>query len=212
MTDTRIGETHFRLTVLERSGSDNGRLATYLCQCECGNKTIVPYSRLKAGRVKSCGCLDYEQKVTHGLAYKKSYNVWQKMMRRCNNEADKSFQDYGAKGVTVADEWHDVTAFYADMGECPDGCEIDRIDTTQGYSKANCRWIPRLDNARNKRNSKWWVVSGKRYESSYDAATELGVSQMTIVHWCDGWRNPKNGNWLPAKDGCYSELKYKEAA
>ncbi|MFN9053387.1 MAG: hypothetical protein ACK5V6_10405 [Pseudanabaena sp.] len=55
----RIGEKHFKLTVIADAGSAVGSkgeiLGTnWLCQCDCGNQHLVLNKLL--GKVKSCGC------------------------------------------------------------------------------------------------------------------------------------------------------------
>lgn len=59
-----IGKRFGRLTVLEYAGdeyigSDNN--SRYICQCDCGNTTIVGQGKLKSGHTKSCGCLQREK-------------------------------------------------------------------------------------------------------------------------------------------------------
>ena len=56
---------HFgRLTVLEKADNyitpKGKKRARWLCQCECGNSTIVLASCLKNGSIQSCGCLHKE--------------------------------------------------------------------------------------------------------------------------------------------------------
>lgn len=55
-----IGQKVGLLTVEERADNVNGQ-AYWLCQCECGNKTIVSGQYLRNGKVKSCGC--YSQTI-----------------------------------------------------------------------------------------------------------------------------------------------------
>lgn len=70
MTGRRYG----RLTVIERVGTskaDGQGRPTWLCQCDCGNTTIVIGANLRAGLTKSCGCLRREKcgrkgKENHG--------------------------------------------------------------------------------------------------------------------------------------------------
>jgi hypothetical protein len=45
-----------RLTAIERCGTRHG-YAEWLCQCDCGNTTIVTSGRLNSKGTKSCGCL-----------------------------------------------------------------------------------------------------------------------------------------------------------
>ena len=55
-----IGQRFGRLTVIERVENANDGHARWLCQCDCGNTTIVSSNVLKRGHCKSCGCLNKE--------------------------------------------------------------------------------------------------------------------------------------------------------
>ena len=50
-----IGNRYGSFIVLERAENE-GRKATWLCQCDCGNKVIVRGDSLRSGKTKSCGC------------------------------------------------------------------------------------------------------------------------------------------------------------
>ena len=54
-------KTFERLRVIERAGTytspENETAVTWLCECECGNKTVVLGRNLTSGMTKSCGCL-----------------------------------------------------------------------------------------------------------------------------------------------------------
>ena len=49
-----------RLTVIKRVENANDGHARWLCQCECGETTIVSSNVLKKGHAKSCGCWNRE--------------------------------------------------------------------------------------------------------------------------------------------------------
>jgi len=58
------GRTFGRLTVLERVPNDDRYSRPrplWLCQCKCGNKTVVIGANLRDGKTKSCGCLRKEK-------------------------------------------------------------------------------------------------------------------------------------------------------
>ena len=54
------------------------------------------------------------------------------MVQRCTNPNLRAWKNYGGRGITVCDRWKKFPAFLADMGECPPGLTLDRIDTDKG--------------------------------------------------------------------------------
>jgi hypothetical protein len=62
----------------------------------------------------------------------------------------------------MSEDWRlDFRQFLADMGECPPGLTLDRIDVNGDYSPANCRWIGNRAQAGNKRNTVWVEHNGE---------------------------------------------------
>lgn len=91
----------------------------------------------------------------HGGTYLPEYKVWEKIKERCYNKKNKSYKNYGGRGILMCDEWRCSFAnFYKDMGKRPSPKhQIDRIDNNMGYYKSNCRWVLPMVNQNNKRNS-----------------------------------------------------------
>jgi hypothetical protein len=54
------GQRFSRLTVLEEAGHDQKGQIKWLCQCLCGESTIVASRHLRSRDVRSCGCLRRE--------------------------------------------------------------------------------------------------------------------------------------------------------
>ena len=51
-----VGKRFHMLTVLSYAGKRDG-MHRWLCQCDCGNKTVVGQTLLQSGKTKSCGCI-----------------------------------------------------------------------------------------------------------------------------------------------------------
>jgi len=78
---------------------------------------------------------------SHGKSYSKIYYTWSAMKRRCLDEKNPRWHQYGARGITICERWLKFENFFEDMGDPPTKKHsIDRIDNDLGYFKENCRW------------------------------------------------------------------------
>ena len=92
----------------------------------------------------------------------RTYRAWQNMHSRCR-PSYKWPEYYYDKGIAVCERWRTFTNFFADMGECPDGLTLDRIDGDKNYEPGNCRWATPTEQCTNKQRRKDAVVwNGKR--------------------------------------------------
>lgn len=147
-----------------RVGKSDDGCVKWACVCECGTETVVQSKCLRSGNTKSCGCGHMRNIVEighrnrahgHAVGGKSSaeYRAWSGMRGRCYNKSSQHFKDYGARGITVCDEWRNsFEAFYRDMGPRPRGMTIERKNNDLGYSKANCIWATHTDQMRNRRS------------------------------------------------------------
>lgn len=160
-----IGKRFGSLTVV-RSAPDrilgNGRhLTMWECVCECGNPHVARSADLKSGAITSCGCYKAKNtanvRTTHGATKGRKtdnlYWVWAGIKNRCYCESSKAYKHYGAKGVTVCEEWkNDFSAFrtWAKENGYRSGLSIDRINVNGDYCPENCRWTDDIAQANNK--------------------------------------------------------------
>jgi hypothetical protein len=160
------GKTFGRLTAIAPVGKSPGGHIKWLCICDCGTESVAEAGNLKR-RTRSCGCLGTEmsskRNTTHGMAGRPEYNSWASLRSRCLSKTDPGYSYYGGRGIKICDRWVDsFENFYADMGARPSTKHsIDRINNEEGYSKRNCRWATRKEQARNKRNNVILTFNGK---------------------------------------------------
>ncbi len=103
------------------------------------------------------------------------------MIHRCENPRRASFKDYGARGIRVCARWRkSFHAFVSDLGIPKPGMQLDRIDNDGNYEPGNVRWVTRVENLRNRRNSRPVVVEGLGDRSLADLATRHGLKTSTL--------------------------------
>lgn len=155
-----MGQRFGRLLALYPDGkNENNRHTYWTCMCDCGSVISVSGSKLKIGHTKSCGCIATERVSTlnrkHGRSRTALYAVWKTMRSRCYNPKHVSYQNYGARGIYVCDEWRNsYEAFVNDMGERPVGLTLERINNDGPYAPWNCKWATCLEQSKNKRPRK----------------------------------------------------------
>lgn len=178
LTDKRFG----KLVAVKLSDKRGGRKTYWDCVCDCGAEKTVRTDSLKSGMIKSCGCIKKAQDkinlsngqgvITHGLSKTRIYKVWNGIVSRCENPNDNRYIDYGGRGISVCEEWKDVSNFvgWAEENGYNDELTIDRINVNGDYEPDNCQWATWKEQANNKRTN--------------HIITHEGMSQ-TLAQWAE---------------------------
>lgn len=180
-----LGERFGRLVVNNFSHVDNRGQMFWECICDCGQTAIVCGSNLTSGQTRSCGCYQRdtaaERANKHGLARDRIYNIWNEMVRRCENTKCGCYDYYGGRGIYVCEEWYDVRNFYewAINNGYEDGLTIDRINNDDGYYPENCRWVDRRYQANNRRTNHFITYCNVRHTIS-EWARLFDIPQATL--------------------------------
>ena len=147
----------------------------YWCDCACGTKDVyrTGESLRSSHGFHSCGCYSREiariNATTHGDTPKghlnRLYRIWSLMKDRCNNPATPAYKDYGARGISVCNEWYDYLAFkdWALNNGYDKSLTLDRIDYDGNYLPDNCRWTTKAEQARNRRFCVKYTLNGETH-------------------------------------------------
>jgi hypothetical protein len=121
------------------------------------------------------------------------YAKWKGMRRRCNNPNERSYLDYGGRGIQVCDRWNNFDNFVADMmPSFVTGMTLGRIDNDRNYAPENCRWETRKQQANNYRHNRKIAYRGV-IKNLCEWAETTGVKRSTIAQRLDayGWSVPQ---------------------
>jgi hypothetical protein len=176
------GQKYGCLTLLSRAENRNGQ-TYWLCECDCGVRKKILVANVKRGLSRSCGCKNREatakRNATHRMSQSPEYKVWSNMQERCNSERNKSFKDWGGRGIRVL--YDSFESFLQDVGPRPSPVhQIDRIDNDGHYQPGNVRWATREQQSRNRRSNVLLEYQGRR-QCIADWADEAGITWATLA-------------------------------
>ena len=154
----------------------NGR-AIY--KCKCGNEFEASIKNVNRGSTSSCGCYRKSyiahKSYKHGYTEYELYPIYTSMIRRCYNNRNKDYKNYGARGIQVCEEWLNDFLEYNKyilslQNSMKKGYSLDRIDNNGNYEPGNLRWVePHIQavNQRIYKTNKTGYIGVKKNEFGY---------------------------------------------
>ncbi|MCK4525927.1 hypothetical protein KAW18_01045 [candidate division WOR-3 bacterium] len=146
------------------------------------------------------------------------YGIWCNMINRCENPNVPNFKNYGDRGIKVCERWRNsFEAFYADVGNKPEGMSLDRWPDKNGdYEPTNWRWATTQEQRINSRpksyglcNQRWFYGHGPSgemiIENNQSHVARIFKLNRTSISTClcgkcayhKGWRF----QWIPKQKG-----------
>lgn len=160
------GQQFGSLTAVSLSHVKN-RMAYWTYQCACGAEhvarasTVTHQTKVKNDpELPSCGCVELARKTRHGFRKASdthpAYKAYRGMMGRCYNPNVPSYQWYGAKQVTVCEEWIGNPKGFVEWAIAngwSEGLHLDKdiLCDELGihphvYSPDTCQWVTAKEN------------------------------------------------------------------
>lgn len=205
--------------IIEGTFKKGGRTFANVLFLDTGKSDSFRLDATKNGEIKdryansvySIACIGNAKKVGN----ERAYGVWNNMLARCYVEKDKSYSDYGAKGVSVCDRWKCFEYFLEDLSHIdgfnnddfnkglifPDK-DIKQVDVeVKIYSPETCSFVTREvnNNHRDIENlSKIHVIGRNGDEVVYidnilKFAKERNMSNSGIYECISGKKKYHNG-------------------
>jgi hypothetical protein len=125
---------------------------------------------------------------SHGKCSTRTYKIWAQMRQRTSPGRQLIGSCYEQGSVACFEEWSTFEAFHRDMGDCPPGMTLDRINNKEGYKASNCRWASRKTQRLNT-ISAWKLRIYGRWMSLPDACDLFGKKYSSV---CLNIRNNEN--------------------
>ena len=133
--------------------------------CVCGReRTKQPASALSADKRHDLAISKL------GLSQTREYNRFYQAKQRCMNPKNDRYHEYGGRGI----EWRfkSYEEIYIELGPCPDGLSLDRINNNGHYEKGNVRWATRAEQYASRRPWNW----ARKLMRATESTSQLAVA------------------------------------
>ena len=134
-----------------------------LCSCGCGRKSpIATRTNKRLGLIKGQPCTFIQGHSTHRRAGRHAkegphsrtqpyeWNAFGHARRRCTNEKDREWKNYGGRGIEF--RFTSFEQFFAELGPRPSPKHsLDRKENNGHYEPGNVRWATAKEQMKNRR-------------------------------------------------------------
>ncbi len=172
-----------------KSGKSNYELrkAIFKCwQCSTVFESFVSIHKNKDSKCQQCKRLIHGKLGDHKTFL---YQEWRNMNRRCYEKKNKSFLNYGGRGIIVCDDWKtDFSTFkkWALSVGYENGLTIERRDNNKNYTDDNCYYATRFVQARNRRkfkNNTSGYIGIKKQKNKYRAFLTVNYKRIHLGYF-----------------------------
>lgn len=183
-----IGKKFGKILVLDYDGVRPKYQHYWKCKCDCGVEKVICGYHLTSGHTTSCGCYAKERRkegtTKHDLCKTRLFKIWTHMISRCYCETDAKYYTYGARGISVCNEWkNDFKSFYnwSIKNGYDDSLTIDRIDVNGNYEPLNCKWSNPVEQSNNRTNTIYIVLNDEKIPLGI-LARKLNIKYATLYN------------------------------
>lgn len=186
----------FQVIKLVEKAKNNKYLVQFL---DTGYTVVASRPNIRLGMVENklypfvanIGYIDDKIDVTNR---DKLYNMWSNMISRCYNPDHPMYTNYGAKGITVHNEWHSFKRFCETISDVPffmywekspSLFELDKdYFASLQYGKTTCIFLKKKDNVGLiKQEGIAYKFNDKLYVSNWELAKALNVHPQRVSDW-----------------------------
>lgn len=181
-----IGVKKGKLTVIAFDSTRKGR-SFWKVRCDCGTEKTIRLDRLHNNSMcEKCAAVQQGLRMlTHGETRTSLYSIWRGIKGRCYNPQTIAYASYGAKGITMHEDWvnsyesfRDYVSQLENFGKV--GYTLDRIDFDGNYEPNNLRWATMKEQSNNRKTNRFITFNGETLTIA-QWSEKTGIPYSTIL-------------------------------